>query len=108
MTQIIESNCSSNIDIEMSRFTRIFSFRKRTTQGSPSATNRLISITNPRFESFGDILRSKRTTEYHLRQQPRTIDEALVDITSSAETDISSLVDKSKGTTEFFHKSSVS
>ena len=97
------TNNSSERDKQDHWFTRIFSFKKK----SLFSSNRIISLTNPNFESFGDILRPKRTTEHRLRFQNTTIDEALVDIAINSENDISSLADKSKGTLDFFHTSSV-
>jgi len=81
-------------------FTRTF--------GSSSSKNRPISITNPSFVSFSDILRPRRPTENHSKQQQTTLDESLVDIAVNAGSDISSLADKSRGTIDFFHTPPVS
>ncbi|CAF4504795.1 unnamed protein product [Rotaria socialis] len=89
-------------DKEPNWFSRMFSSNSSTSQGS-SSTNRVTSIINPSFESFGDILRFRRSADYHPRQQQATMDESLVDIAINAESDISSLADKSKGTIDFFH-----
>ncbi|CAF0815385.1 unnamed protein product [Rotaria sp. Silwood1] len=104
---------SSNIsetNTERNWFNRLFSSVKVTTpRSSMSPIHRLTSITNPSFESFGDILRLRRPPEHHLRQQqPTSIDDSLVDIAVNARTDTSSLADKSKGTIDFFHTPSSS
>ncbi|CAF3890831.1 unnamed protein product [Rotaria sp. Silwood2] len=87
---------------------RLFSSVKETAQRSSASTNRLTSITNPSFESIGDILRIRRTPEHHPRPQPTSIDDSLVEIAVNAGSDTSSLADKSKGTIDFFHTPSVS
>ncbi|CAM4796698.1 unnamed protein product [Rotaria magnacalcarata] len=89
-------------DKEPNWFSRMFSSKNSTSQGS-SSTNRVTSIINPSFESFGDMLRFRRSADYHPTQQQATMDESLVDIAVNAESDISSLADKSKGTIDFFH-----
>ncbi|CAF0779322.1 unnamed protein product [Rotaria sordida] len=89
---------------ETNWFNRVFSSVKLKTQRSSSpSTNRLTSITNPGFESLGDLLRLRRITEHPPRQQQNTIDESLVEIAVNSSTDTSSLADKSKGTIDFFH-----
>ena len=65
---------------------------------------RTSSILNPSFVSLNELLRMKRTTE----QSPMTIDESLVDISVNAESDISSLVDRSRGTMGTFNSARVS
>lgn len=87
-------------------FTRIFSSKQGTSQLT-SPTNRMTSITNPTFESFGEILRSKRTTEYLTGQKQNFIEQSLVDISVNAESDYSNLADKSRGTKHLFNTSQV-
>jgi hypothetical protein len=95
----------SEADKKPNWFTRTFS-KKTTTFGS-SAAHRLTSVSNPGFVSFSDILRPRRTTEHHPKLQT-IIDPSLVDIAVNAESDISSLADKSRGTIDFFNTPSVS
>lgn len=89
-------------------FTRTFSSKQSASQGSNFTSNGFTSITNPSFESFGDILRSKRTIENPPRNVQNSIDQSIVDIAVNAHSDTSSLADRSKGTTDFFRPSKVS
>jgi hypothetical protein len=99
------TNTSPEIDNKGNWFTRTFSSR---TLGSSSSTNRTNSIVNPGFVSLVDILKPKRTTEHPAKQQLSSIDESLVNIAVNAESDISSLADRSKGSIDFFHTPPVS
>jgi len=95
------TSASSEEDKKENWFTRTFR--------SSSTKNHTISITNPSFVSFSDILSPRRATENHSKQQQQTtIDDSLVDIAVNAGSDISSLADKSRGTIDFFHTPPVS
>jgi hypothetical protein len=100
------TNASSETDKKPNWFTRTFTSKN----SSSSSTNHTNSVTNPSFTSFNDLLK-RTTTEHHSKQQQQqqsTLEESLVDISVNPESDISSLADKSKGTSNFFHTRSVS
>jgi len=98
------ASTSSEDENKTNWFSRTFSSKK---SRSPSAI-RLTSVTNPSFVSFSDILRSRRATDVQPKPQQVTMDQSLVDIAVNAGSDISSLADKSRGTTDFFRTPTVS
>jgi hypothetical protein len=102
------TNASSEPDKKPSWFTRTFSSKNSRPLGSFSSTDGANSFTNPSFISLSDALRPQQTTDHQPRQRQLTIDESLVDISVNAESDISSLADKSRGTIDFFHTPPVS
>lgn len=102
------SASSDVVDTKGNWFTRIFSSKSSRILGSSSTANRTNSVTNPGFISLSDIIKPKRTSELYSKQQQSTIDEALVDIAANAESDVSSLVDRSRGSVDFFHTPPVS
>lgn len=63
---------------------------------------------NPGFVSFGEIMESNEMTQPPPTQSKRMIEDSIMDIAINAGSDISSLVDKSKGTIDFFHTPPVS
>lgn len=99
------SNTEAETPTKPNLFQRILSPRNSIAFGS-SPTNRTTSILNPSFVSLKDLLTVKRTTEQ--QHQPLTIDESLVDISINAESDISSLADRSRGSVGIFNSSRVS
>lgn len=102
------ANSIPETDNQRGWFNRLFSVNRSTSEESASSTNRLTSFVNPTFESFGDILRFRRLAEQHPRPSATNIEESLVDIAVSGETDVSYLADKSRGKTDFLHSSTVS
>ena len=100
------SSTTSENERKSNWFTRVFA-RHSGPFGSSSSTNRSNSISNPAFESFKDIMTPRRTTDQQSRQRSDT-DQSLMSIKVNAESDVSSLADKSRGTIDFFHTSPVS
>lgn len=87
-------------------FTRTLSI-KNARAGQPSTISRLTSVSNPGFVSFSEILRPRRPPETQPKPPADNIADSLVDIAVNAGSDVSSLVDRSKGTTDFFRDSPV-
>jgi hypothetical protein len=110
VNKTMATNASSETNKKANWFTRTFSSKNSRILGSSSSTDRINSLTNPSFISFSDLLGPRRTTENHSKQQQQqsTVDESLVDIAVNAESDISSLADKSRGTIDFFRTPPVS
>lgn len=97
------TNTSSETNKKSNWFTRIFSSKN---SGSSSSIDHANSFSNPSFISLSDVL--NRTADQHPSQRQLTIDESLLDIAVNAQSDVSSLADKSRGTIDFFHTPPVS
>ena len=101
------SEASTSIEVKKENwFRRTFASKESKIDSSKSSI-RLTSITNPNFVSFSDILRPKSPVDSS-KSSSSPVHDPLVDITVNARPDVSSLVDKSKGTIDYFHTPPVS